>query len=139
MNTLPDSHIAHLAESCVNKMGDIFWDYEEHRDAPLGHSGPYQVALDAVASTLHEFAVTMESNPVYTGALRLEYRQIVAAAIGAGAEDERIIASLVQNGAWTDRGARIVLQLAKGYGTSTLRNALALAEAMDLEDGETGV
>ncbi len=46
---------------------------------------------------------------------------------------------LIEEAAWTDRGAHVVLQLAKYYGTSILRNALALAEAMDIEDGEAGL
>ena len=42
-------------------------------------------------------------------------------------------------GDWTEQGAREVLQLARRYGTSILRNALALAAAMKIEDGRVGL
>lgn len=40
---------------------------------------------------------------------------------------------------WTAQGARKVLQLARRYGTSILRSALALAAAMQIEDGNAGL
>lgn len=72
-----------------------------------------------------------------TEALQFEYETIIAK-VGADAADEEIIAELVRAGEWTERGAREVLQLARKYGKSMLRNALALADAMDIEDGEAG-
>lgn len=138
MPTLLDAHIEKLADSCVHNMGDIFWDYQEVRDAPLGYAEPGRLAAEAVAATLREFALTMESNPIYTCSLRLEYREIISRIEGAS-DDRRVISMLIEEAAWTDRGARVVLQLAKDYGTSILRNALALAEAMDIEDGEAGL
>jgi len=119
-------------------MGDIFWDYDERRDALLVYPEPRHVAVEAVASALHEFAVMMESNPMYTSALRLEYHEIVKR-VGTGADDRRLISAMIQKSAWTERGASVVLQLAKEHGTSILRNALALAEAMGVEDGEAGL
>lgn len=138
MHTLPDADIQCLAESCVNRMGDIFWDYQEARDAPLGYSEPWQIATEAVASTLQAFATMLESNPIYTSSLRLEYREIVRRA-GEHAADTNILALLLSEAAWTEEGARTVLELAQRYGTSVLRNALALAEALDIEDGEAGL
>ena len=44
-----------------------------------------------------------------------------------------------ERGDWTEQGAREVLQLARRYGTSVLRNALALAAAMKIEDGNVGL
>lgn len=138
MPTLPDACIEELAKSCIHNMGDIFWDYDVRRDAPLDYTDPRRVAAEAVAATLHEFALTMESSPIYTCSLQLEYREIVSR-IADAFDDQRIISLLIEEAAWTDRGARVVLQLAKDYGTSILRNALALAEAMDIEDGEAGL
>jgi hypothetical protein len=37
---------------------------------------------------------------------------------------------------WTDRGAETIVQLAHNYGAFMLRNALALAVAMEKEDGD---
>ena len=62
MDTLPDTHITGLAESCVARMGDIFWDYDEQRDAPLDYIEPHVVATKAVVATLHEFAETLEGS-----------------------------------------------------------------------------
>ncbi|MCL4198890.1 MAG: hypothetical protein KJZ69_15490 [Phycisphaerales bacterium] len=138
MPTLLDAHIEELANSCVHNMGDIFWDYNELRDAPLGYTEPGRLAAEAVAATLHEFALSLESNPIYTSSLRLEYREIIRRIEGTS-DDQQIISMLIEEAAWTDRGAHVVLQLAKYYGTSILRNALALAEAMDIEDGEAGL
>ncbi|MBI1189586.1 MAG: hypothetical protein GC200_02750 [Tepidisphaera sp.] len=48
-------------------------------------------------------------------------------------------ASLVRDAEWTDMGAGAVVMLAKQYGAFVLANALALAEALGLEDGETRI
>ncbi|HRQ73973.1 MAG TPA: hypothetical protein PLU35_13185 [Phycisphaerales bacterium] len=73
-----------------------------------------------------------------TEALLSEYETIITS-VGADATDETISASLVRDAAWTEHGAREVLRLARTYGTSILRNALALASAMQIEDGEAGL
>lgn len=76
--------------------------------------------------------------PVMTDTLLAEYDTIIAGA-GEDATDEQIVAALVGDSAWTEQGAREVLELARTYGTSILRNALALASAMQIEDGEAGL
>lgn len=73
-----------------------------------------------------------------TDALLSEYETLVAEA-GECASDGAIIAVLVRDADWTEHGALEVLSLAKRYGTSVLRNALALAAAMQIEDGEAGL
>lgn len=75
---------------------------------------------------------------VMTDALLSEYETIIAN-VGKDADDEAIIAALVRDGEWTEQGAQEVLRLARTYGTSILRNALALASAMQIEDGEAGL
>jgi len=75
---------------------------------------------------------------VITDVLLSEYEGIIAN-VGENANDETIIAALVRDGDWTEQGARVVVRLAREYGTSILRNALALAEAMDIEDGSAGL
>ena len=67
-----------------------------------------------------------------------EYDSIINK-VGDDASDEQIIAALMGDADWTRRGARVVLWLAQQYGTFILRNALALAEAMGIEDGESGL
>lgn len=54
-------------------------------------------------------------------------------------DDEQLLTLLVNDAEWTPQGARIVAELARFYGTSVLRNALALASALDIEDGELGL
>lgn len=75
---------------------------------------------------------------VLTRTLLTEYETIIAE-IGEHAADDRIVAKLVHDGDWTEQGAREVLHLARRYGTSILRNALALASAMHIEDGTSGL
>ncbi len=59
--------------------------------------------------------------------------------VGPAATDDQIIAALVLGSDWTPRGAAAILDLARTYGTSILRNALALAWAMKVEDGDSGL
>lgn len=73
-----------------------------------------------------------------TDALAAEYETLIAN-VGEDATDEQIVAALARDADWTEHGAREVLQLARKYGTSILRNALALASAMKIEDGEDGL
>lgn len=54
-------------------------------------------------------------------------------------KDEEIRAFLIRHSEWSERGAATVLALAKHYGTFVLANALALAEALEVEDGEAGI
>jgi hypothetical protein len=40
---------------------------------------------------------------------------------------------------WTDKGAKHIANLARNYGSFVLRNALALAITLDIEDGKFGL
>ncbi|MBM4107278.1 MAG: hypothetical protein FJ255_00430 [Phycisphaerae bacterium] len=73
-----------------------------------------------------------------TDSLVSEYETMILR-VGENATDEQLVAALVRDSAWTEQGAREVLQLARKYGTSILRNTLALASAMQIEDGEAGL
>lgn len=75
---------------------------------------------------------------VITDSLLAEYDTIIAE-VGEDATDDQVVAALVRDADWTEQGAREVLHLARQYGTSILRNALALASAMQIEDGEAGL
>jgi hypothetical protein len=77
-------------------------------------------------------------NELMTDTLLAEYETIITD-LGADATDDQIVRALVERGDWTEQGAREVLQLARRYGTSILRNALALAAAMQIEDGNAGL
>jgi hypothetical protein len=77
-------------------------------------------------------------NELMTDTLLPEYKTIIAD-LGRNPTDEQIVRALVEQGAWTERGAREVIQLTRRYGTSILRNAMALGEAMQIEDGEGGL
>jgi hypothetical protein len=50
----------------------------------------------------------------------------------------RLVRSLVAQHDWTESAAEHLLALATGCGTFMLRNALALAQALEIEDGESG-
>jgi len=51
---------------------------------------------------------------------------------------ESLRTELVTSGEWTPNAAEHLVSLARRYGTFMLRNALALAGALGLEDGELG-
>jgi hypothetical protein len=67
-----------------------------------------------------------------------EYR-VMLARIENPADDGQIHAALTREADWTTEGATAVLMLAKRYGSFVLANALALAEALEIEDGEAGI
>ncbi len=138
MPTTTNPRIATLAESCVNDMGDIFWDFDAARDAAGQYMDPRYVALEAVKKTLTELAEQMDTSVVYPASLRDEYRTVLAD-LPESPTDAAVIGILVSESAWTERGAREVVQLARRYGWSILRSALALAEVLDIEDGEAGL
>jgi hypothetical protein len=75
---------------------------------------------------------------VMTDVLLSEYEGIIAG-VSDEATDEAIVAALVRDGDWTEKGAAVVLHLAREYGAFVLANALALAQAMEIEDGEAGI
>ncbi|MCK4627906.1 MAG: hypothetical protein KAT56_02820 [Sedimentisphaerales bacterium] len=43
------------------------------------------------------------------------------------------------NGGWSTEASEILFELAKNYGSFILGNALALAEAMEIVDGDLGL
>ena len=51
---------------------------------------------------------------------------------------ERLVKILSKEHDWTKQGAHAVVSLATDYGAFVLRNALAIAIALDLEDGALG-
>lgn len=75
---------------------------------------------------------------VITDVILCEYDAIIAN-VGEDATDAQLVAALVGEADWTEEGAHEVVQLARKYGTSILRNALALASAMNIEDGSSGL
>ena len=77
-------------------------------------------------------------NELLTDSLLAEY-EILLADLGAHPTDEQIVRLLVEHAAWTERGANTIVKLAREYGTAVLRNALALADAMGIEDGVSGM
>lgn len=52
--------------------------------------------------------------------------------------DDEIAASLILDHEWTKEAALELVHLAKSKGAFLLRNALALAVSLDIEDGEDG-
>lgn len=75
--------------------------------------------------------------PQHVTAFIAEYRSIVET-LGPDPSDHQLQAALVTQAAWTEEGAALLVKLARQYGTFVLSNALALAEALDIEDGEAG-
>ena len=136
--TLTEAHIDRLTVKCVDGMGDIFWDYVEERDSEMDFREPTAVATDEVRAALTELAQVLESRTPYTIAIRTEYRDLFDG-LGKHADPKRIVSALIADADWTPHGAQTLHWLARSYGTSILRNALALAEALGIEDGEAGL
>jgi len=67
-----------------------------------------------------------------------EYQTLVQESQGTDGEIEweRLQGSLVVTGEWTALGAQQLVHLVRGYGVFFLRNAVALATAAGVEDGE---
>ena len=80
----------------------------------------------------------MNKNESLTETRDADYETLLEG-LGDDPTDKQIVQSLVEQADWTDDGARTILKLAQDYGTFVLRNALALAEAMDIEDGHAGL
>lgn len=53
-------------------------------------------------------------------------------------QDREILAAMVIDHEWTEEAAAEVLDLARSKGAFLLRNALAMAIALGIEDGEQG-
>ncbi len=75
---------------------------------------------------------------VVTDSLYSEYASIVKQ-FGGQSESSDLVKALVEQCDWTLRGAEIVVMLAQQHGMFVLRNALALAAALEIEDGESGL
>jgi hypothetical protein len=70
------------------------------------------------------------------GGLVHEYRSLLAAASAEAKESFEGL--LVSEGDWTPNAADHLVQLAQQYGAFMLRNALAIALALEIEDGDLG-
>jgi len=73
-----------------------------------------------------------------------EYETLVAEAATGGHRmmanhQHRLTRLLVFEGDWTPRAAEHLVSLVRNYGSFVLRNALALALALEIEDGELGI
>jgi len=75
----------------------------------------------------------------YIKSLTNEYRALlIKKSERAVCEPEKIEALLARHGDWSPKAAEHLLNLAKGYGSFMLSNALALSLALGIEDGELG-
>jgi len=70
-----------------------------------------------------------------------EYETVVAEAGRADSDQfwERLKVTLVTTSEWSNPAAEHLATLARNYGSFVLRNAYALAIALDIEDGELGM
>lgn len=67
-----------------------------------------------------------------------EYAALVDC-LGPDPDDEDLCTLLIRHSEWSVRGSATLVMLARRYGTFVLANALALAEAMEIEDGDAGL
>lgn len=67
-----------------------------------------------------------------------EYKVLVESLL-SDADDKSLIGRLITDSEWTEQGATTLVMLARQYGTFVLANALALAEALEIEDGDAGL
>jgi len=65
--------------------------------------------------------------------------EIGAAKNACDSSEKRIVGELASSHDWTEEGAQQLVALAQKYGSFILRNALALAIVLDIEDGELGL
>lgn len=71
-----------------------------------------------------------------------EYRNvatIVATKNSGELSEEGLVGELASAHDWTEQGAQQFVALAQQYGSFILQNALALAIALEIEDGELGL
>jgi hypothetical protein len=69
-----------------------------------------------------------------------EYKNYVSTSTNNNEIDwEKMIDLLCKEGEWTTQGAETLVYLAVNYGSFILKNALALAEAANIEDGKVGL
>ena len=73
--------------------------------------------------------------------IQAEYQNYVSKAIGKNQEIDwdKVIDLLCKDGDWTTQGAEILVQLVRDYGSFVLKDALALAIAVKIEDGRLGL
>lgn len=138
MRTHSSAYIRQIACDCVTEIGDLLRDtdsFENQQDGDRTNSR--NLAISAVERTLQEFAERFNTSDVYSVVLRNEYANI-AMRLPETPSDDSLVCALCTESAWTVEGARLVIDLANQYGTSILRNALALADALDIEDGLAG-
>lgn len=86
----------------------------------------------------------MNYDPASVHSLRDEYKTLAESLANAGAHEQNfdwsdVMDSLHAQSDWTASGAEHVTVLARQYGSFILRNALALALALEIEDGELGL
>jgi hypothetical protein len=70
----------------------------------------------------------------YKGLVPVNFKEGLSPAI-----KDRLISALSREHDWTEEGAASIVSLASDYGAFVLRNALALAIALDIEDGALGL
>jgi hypothetical protein len=70
-----------------------------------------------------------------------EYQNYVAQSIDKNDKIkwDKLISLLCKDGDWTMEGAETLVHLVQNYGSFILKNALALAEAANIEDGKLGL
>ncbi len=84
----------------------------------------------------------MRREPYDLKGLISEYKTVIFEArvseIAPDVDWPRLAHLLVNSSGWTPNGAQELVMITRGYGIFMLRNALALALALGLEDGELG-
>lgn len=138
MSSACDRDLDRLSSKCVEAMGDIFWDFDANRDALCDYTDPHTITSRCVLAALKELQTRFEAGSETPMFLQDEYESIVES-LPPEPTDPAIIAALVSEGDWTQEGATEVNRLARVYGWAILRNATALAEALGIEDGESGL
>lgn len=68
-----------------------------------------------------------------------EYTDVFPQTTGASIDWKHIETKLHNEMEWTKEGAAQIVTLARDYGAFALRNALALALSLRIEDGEFGL
>lgn len=82
----------------------------------------------------------MDTTPASVTALVDEYKSLLVPNSISGDYDWSSVREVLEREAsWTQEGAEHIASLVQRYGSFVLRNALALALAMDIEDGELGL
>ncbi|MCA9288018.1 MAG: hypothetical protein KDA05_05505 [Phycisphaerales bacterium] len=74
----------------------------------------------------------------HLAALVDEYQQLTDLLLETDGDD-RLRELLIRHSEWSERGSRVIVALARKYGAFALTHALALAEALEIEDGISGL